>query len=78
MIGGGEREARARLRDVILSFSRGAGGYLWSGDMYRRFCTDSFPLFLFLFPLSSYLPFSFAAGRLTGEQESGVPWFDSQ
>ena len=46
-------------------------------------CTgDSVPAF-FLFSFSSFLCFLislftwFAAGRLTGEQESGVPRFDS-
>ena len=72
---GGKREARARLRDVILSFSRGAGDCLWSGNMYRRFCTDSFPLFLFLFPLFSYLPFHLVRGGAVdwGVGERGAP-----
>ena len=59
--------------------SGGAEDCLGSGNMYRCFCTGSF---LFPFSLSFVFLISlftrFAAGRLTGEQECGVPQFDSQ
>ena len=76
---GGRGRSGAALETSFQAFSGGAEDCLWSGDMYRCFCTGSF-----LFSFSSFLCFLisrftwFAAGRLTGEQESGVPRFDSQ
>ena len=53
--------------------------------MVLRF-VQALPYWLFSFVLSSVLrlhlslsfPFSFLAGRLSGEEEKGVPQFDSQ
>ena len=77
---GGKRAVRGRLKDVISSLLRGCGGLLAVRRyvqvlLYRLF--SSFPFFSFLCFLISLFTW-FAAGRLTGEQESGVPRFDYQ
>ena len=76
---GGKRTARGRLRDVISNFLRRCGGRLVIRRyvqvlLYRLFPLSFFSFLCFLFSLFT----RFAAGRLTGEQESGVPRFDSQ
>ena len=74
---GGRGRSGTALETSCQAFSGGAEDCLWSGDMYRCFRTGSFSLFSFLCFLISRFTW-FAAGRFTGEQESGVPRCDSQ
>ena len=75
----GQWGGRGRLRGVISSFFKGCGGLLvvWRYVqvlLYRLIPLSFFSFLCFLISLFT----RFAAGRLTGEQESGVPRFDSQ
>ena len=74
---GGKRAVRGRLRDVISSFPRGCGGLLVVRRHLQVLLYRLFSFFSFLCFLISRFTW-FAAGRVTGEQESGVPRFDSQ
>ena len=76
---GGRGRPGAALEMSFQASSGGAEDCLGPDDMYRCFGTGSFlsPFSLSFVFLSSLFT-RFAAGRLTGEQESGVPRFDSQ
>ena len=73
---GGRGRSGTALETSFQAFAGGAEDCLWSGDMYRCFCTCSFPLFLFLFPLFSYLPFHLVRGGAVywgaGERDAPV------
>ena len=72
---GGRGRSGTALETSFQAFAGGAEDCLWSSDMYRCFCTGSFPLFLFLFPLFSYLPFHLVRGGAVdwGAGERGAP-----
>ena len=74
---GGKRAVRDRLRNVMPGFLRRCGGLLVVRRHVQVLLYRLFSFFSFLCFLISRFTW-FAAGRVTGEQESGVPQFDSQ
>ena len=72
---GGRGRSGTALEDVISSFPRRCGGLLVVRRYVQVCCTGSFPLFLFLFPLFSYLPFHLVRGGAVdwGAGERGAP-----
>ena len=81
----GRRGGRGRPGAALGSIGYKPFGGCEEGLVVLRF-VQALPYWLFSFVLSSVLrlhlslsfPFSFLAGRLSGEEEKGVPQFDSQ